>query len=64
VRSEPALMAAFLMLDSALGEYDVETKVGSINTFPTPPDPPAQGLKPFPTLTEEFDSLYKLMTER
>jgi hypothetical protein len=61
VRSQSALMVAFLMLDSALGEYDVETKVGSITTFPPPPDPAAQGLKPFPTLPEEFDALYKLM---
>jgi hypothetical protein len=64
VRSQPALMVALLMLDSALGEYDVETRVGSITTFPPQPDPVEARLKPFPTLPTEFDALYRLMTER
>jgi hypothetical protein len=59
--SQPALLVTFLMLDCALGEYDVETKVGTIETHPVPVDPEGQGLKPFSQLPGEFDALYQLM---
>ncbi len=55
------LTVAFLMLDCALGEQDMETRVGTISTHPAPTDPEAQELKPFLTLPEEFDALYTLM---
>ena len=55
---------AFLMLDTALGEYDVMTRVGSLEIHPLPPDPEQRNLKPFPTLAGEFDAYYRLITER
>ena len=60
-KSQLALMVSFLLLDCALGEYDVETRVGTINVEALPPEHEARGLKPFLTLPEEFDALYQLM---
>lgn len=62
--SQSALMVCFLMLDIALGEYDVETKVGTINPQTAPEHPTSEGLKPFGTFPEEFDALYALMHGR
>lgn len=62
--SEATLMVCFLMLDIALGEYDVETRVGTINPMLAPHDPETQGLKPFLTFPEEFDALFALMNGR
>ena len=45
--------AMFLLLDSAIGEYDVETKVGSLRWLPLPIDPVAEGLKPFRDLPDK-----------
>lgn len=59
--SQPAMLVGFLMLDCALGEYDVEMKVGTIATYTVPEDPVGQSLKPFPQLPEEFAALYQLM---
>jgi hypothetical protein len=59
--SQAALMVCFLMLDIALGEYDVETRVGTIEPRCAPPQPEVQGLKPFRTFAEEFDALFTLM---
>jgi hypothetical protein len=44
--------AVFLLLDSAVGEYNVETKVGAIDSRPLPEDPAAQGLQPLPALRD------------
>ena len=54
-------MVCFLMLDCALGEYDVETRIGPITTHLLPPDPVGKGLKPFLMLPEESDAFWKLM---
>jgi hypothetical protein len=46
---------AFLFLDHALGEYDVETRIGAVDVrAETQAAPSAQ---PFRTLREEFDAL-------
>ena len=50
--------AAFLLLDEALGEYDVETKVGFIEFKATPPKVPA-GCVSMASLAEAFDRLAK-----
>ena len=50
--------AAFLMLDAALGEYDVATRIGAIDFEPLPDDPAAEGLKPITELRAEFDAFF------
>ena len=47
--------AMYLMLDAALGEYDVETKIGTIELKPLTGGPDASGLKPIKELASEFD---------
>jgi hypothetical protein len=47
--------AAFLLLDSALGEYAVETRVGFIEWEALPDDPAAAGLQPLPAIRGVFD---------
>lgn len=47
---------AYLMLDDALGEYDVETKVGLIKMMP-PEAPRTTRRYPFPELPSLFDQL-------
>jgi len=54
-------MACLLLLDYALGEYDVETKVGALDIHPLPDDPSAAGLTPYPRLPEEFDARFALL---
>lgn len=49
--------AAFLHLDNALGEYDVATKIGSIDFKPLPADPRSAGLKQLSSLAAEVDKL-------
>lgn len=44
--------AVFLLLDSAVGEYNVATKVCGIDSRPLPEDPAALGLQPLPALRE------------
>jgi hypothetical protein len=46
--------ASFILLDAALGEYTVETKVGFIVRQPLPPDPESIGLMPFQMIQNEF----------
>jgi hypothetical protein len=48
------LQLAFIFLDCALGEYDVATRVGSIEFHPLPPDPAARGLRPLLEVRELF----------
>jgi len=48
--------AVFLLLDSALGEYDVATKIGGIE-WVTLPDDPSFGGKPFEQLPDVVDDL-------
>ena len=47
---------AYLMLDEALGEYDVETRLGLIDCRPLSEKPPRDG-RPFAELPELFDRL-------
>jgi hypothetical protein len=44
--------ASFIMLDNALGEYDVETKIGGVDLRPLPAKPDRLGLKPFHSLPD------------
>lgn len=53
-----AIGAAFIMLDLALGEFDVATKLRSINFGALPPDPESQGLKPLNELPREVDARF------
>lgn len=47
----------FLMLDHALGEYDVETKLAGLGYYPLPYDPASQGLRPFQELPDTVKKL-------
>ncbi len=49
---EAIVHASFIMLDNALGEYDVETKIGSIDCQPLPTRPEKLGLKSFHSLPD------------
>jgi hypothetical protein len=59
-----ARLASFLLLDNALGEYDVETKLGFIECKPLPEDPERFGLMPFRKLTAAVDALFASLTRR
>ncbi|MDJ0943548.1 MAG: hypothetical protein QNJ30_08790 [Kiloniellales bacterium] len=50
--------AAFLMLDAALGEYDVATRIGAIDFDALPEDPAGLDLKPIGALRADFDALF------
>lgn len=52
---------AYIMLDDALGEYDVETKVGSIQMLP-PESSSVSGRYPFAELPSLFDQLASTLT--
>jgi hypothetical protein len=51
--------AAFLLLDAALGEYDVETKLGFVEWLPVPEQPASRGLQPYKELPGAVDHLYE-----
>ena len=55
--------ACLLLLDYALGEYDVGTKVGALDIHALPEDPAGSGLIPYPRLPEEFDASFALQNE-
>ena len=50
--------AAFLMLDAALGEYDVATRIGAIDFDALPENPASLDLKPITALRADFDGLF------
>jgi hypothetical protein len=56
---QAAGQAVFLLLDNALGEYDVETRVGFIQIKPLAPEPAKKGLRPFLELPAAVDQLDK-----
>ena len=56
---EMLAQAAFLMLDFSLGEYDVETKLGSIDFSALPPSPDVMGLHPLKELPAVVDGFSK-----
>jgi hypothetical protein len=47
----------YILLDMALGEYDVEMKVAGIDWKPVPPDPAKEGLRKYRDLPTVVDSL-------
>jgi hypothetical protein len=48
--SRTQMGAAFILLDNALGEYAVATRIGQIDWLPLPDDPEAAGLIPLVAL--------------
>lgn len=56
---DTALSASFIMLDSALGEYDVVTRIGFIEHRVLPHDPEAAGLRPLEELPDTVDQYLK-----
>ena len=52
---------AYIMLDDALGEYDVETKVGPIQMLP-PESPNVTRRYPLAELPSRFDQLASTLT--
>ncbi|HEY3297671.1 MAG TPA: hypothetical protein VGK34_03360 [Armatimonadota bacterium] len=50
---------AFLLLDFGLGEYIVETKIGSIDFQPLPDDPLPSSLNPLPELSAAVNRLIR-----
>ncbi len=56
--------AAFILLDNALGECDMETKVGFIERYQLKPEDDVSQLKPFEKLPEAFDAFYAMTHKR
>jgi hypothetical protein len=54
---ESLFQAAFLLMDNALGEYVVETRIGGVAIEPLPVDPVAYGYRPFRELPELVEKL-------
>ncbi|EKD26073.1 MAG: hypothetical protein ACD_79C01379G0001 [uncultured bacterium] len=52
-------IASYILLDNALGEYDVEVKLGYIKRYPLPVNPSNKGLIPFRKFPEEVDIMFK-----
>jgi len=52
------LNACYILLDMAIGEYDVTTRIRYIDHKLLPTNPTAEGLKPLTELPKEFDELY------
>ena len=50
--------ASYVLLDMAIGEYDVTTKIGYIVHRVLPHDPESEGLLPLTELPREFDELH------
>ena len=59
--SDEVAGAAFILLDVALGEYDVETKVGFVERHQLQPDADVTRLRPFEDLPAAFDEFYRQM---
>lgn len=57
--SRQMIAASFVLLDMALGEYDVATKFGVIEHYPLPPQPKENGLKPFQMLPSDVDMQFR-----
>lgn len=55
------IMAIFVLLDAALGEYDVETVIGRLEFHELPEHPKELHLKPFVELPKFVDSWKTLM---
>jgi hypothetical protein len=55
-RDELFSQAAFILLDCALGEYTVGTRVGAVELRPLPEDPESADLYPFTSIRDFFDT--------
>ena len=54
---EGTVAALFVLLDAALGEVDVATRIGPITWGRAPASPALAGLHPFRDLPEQFDAM-------
>jgi hypothetical protein len=52
-----AAQAVYILLDSALGEYDVEERIGFLEREPLPSNPENFDLLPFASIKQVFDDL-------
>lgn len=52
--------AALVLLGNAVGEYDLQTKVGFMEPHPLKPEDDVSQLKPFEKLPEAFDAFYAM----
>ncbi len=50
--------AVFILLDQALGEYDVMTKLRYVDFEALPPGPGRHGLKPLTEIPADFDAIF------
>jgi hypothetical protein len=53
----PQTDAALMFLDAIVGEYDLMTRIHSVNWLDLPEDPLDHGLKPLVELRQQFDLL-------
>lgn len=54
-RENPTVEAAMIFLDAILGEFDMMTRVTTLNFYPKPSSPEDYGLKSMRYLRDEFD---------
>ncbi len=52
----PNIEAAMIYLDAILGEFDMMTRVSTLNFYKTPGEPLDHGLKPLSELRDHFDA--------
>jgi hypothetical protein len=57
VEDAPQTDAALMFLDAIVGEYDLMTRIHSVNWLDLPEDPLDHGLKPLIELRQQFDLL-------
>ena len=60
---EEMMGASFILLDMALGEFDVTLKIRYIDFQLLPDDPEAEDLQPLTELPGEFDALFRALNE-
>lgn len=53
------IAASFVLLDMALGEFDVATRFSFIEHYPLPSEPDRNGLKPFRSIATDVDALFQ-----
>ena len=57
INKEAIMQAVFLLLDYGLGEYIIETRIGSLDLQPLPDEPLPSSIKPLPELTTVTNKL-------
>ncbi len=59
IEGSPAVEAVMVFLDAQLGEFDLMTRVATLNWYDKPTDPVDHGLKPLAQLRQCFDAVRK-----